>query len=1087
MYILSKKQRNIQCRKVTIRRRKLSFLGISSLVVLVLVSMACFGGAFRRGVEERAVTGPAVVSSAIEGDIPETGSVQDMPQQKAQAFVGQDLHMTGPELISYQLSTGEHILVFSNGLSMSIGASQFSSDRAVIWLESVKTEFRGRAHIDYKVTAYLQGSVSVKEAEGAKTTDLSQMTVEEGRAMIVQFEVSGEVFVTADEREISDPRELELYAKAIASCRAMGIESRFVVEAEIPVPEVPAVKPIEKPVKPEAKELRFRYPVNIAPVDEVAPEIEWDEEKGIGTVVGRFYLWQKQDEKGGLLELQADNAVIFSSPVAADSSLATRLGEAPGRSQKGPTIEKTGDTENRAKLEDSASSTVMKNEYSAPADIRNMHDDILASGAVVAIYLSGSVVMTEGQRTIRADEVYYDFEGKKAIAVNAVMRNFDVSRGIPIYVRAEKLRQVAENKFAADNITLTSSEFYLPQISLNASEIIITDTTNIEEQEGVVSDRSYDAQMRDVRLKIYDRTIFYWPYVRSNLQRPDVPFKSINAGYDSTWGAALETRWYLSRLLGLREPQGTESTLALDYYSKRGVGGGIDIEYERENYFGRLMGYVIHDSGEDRLGRDSSRRHLEPPRDLRGRFRFQHRHFLPYNWQLTTEISYASDENFIEEYYRGEFNVDKRQETLVHLKRIEDNWGLSLLGKARINNFADELEELPSAEFHWTGQSLFGDRFTLYSDTQVSRMRQRIGNEHAIMMDEGIFSFISHRTELDMPLRMNTFKVVPFIAGTFGYDDRSGFTRSLVDGTSAGQFGEDDVLIGEAGVRVSPQPYWKVYPDVKSRLWDLNQLRHIVSPYLTAVGYIESDSVVEQHDALNVGISQRLQTRRGTGDKTRTVDWMRLDMAFTWVSDSESASTTGADRFIWSKPIVPLRVLSAPAIFNGDLMAPLQRFEMFGPRRNYFSADYVWRMSDTTAVLSDMYFDMQSGVVQQFNIGFSHLRWPNLSYYIGSRYIRRVQVLDEEGSNAFTFAATYMLDPRYTIVFSQQFDFDYGANILSDISLIRRYHRMYWALTYSADESLDRNAIVFSIWPEGVPEMAIGTRRYMRLAGSSGY
>jgi len=1058
-----------------VRRRQLSFLAVFSLVVLVLVSA------------ERAVAGPGAISSAIKSGIPEPESVQGIPQQKAQAFVGQDLHLAGPELISYQLSTGEHILVFTDGLSMSIGANQFSSDRAVIWLESLTTEFRGRAHIDYKATAYLQGSVSVKKAEGAKTTDLSQTKVEEGRAMIVQFEVSGEVFVTADKREISDPRGLELYTKAIVSCRAIGIDSRFVVEAEIPVPEVPAEKRIEKPVKPETKELRFKYPVNIAPVDEVAPKIEWDEEKGIGTVVGRFYLWQKKDERGGLLELQADNAVIFSSSFAAGSSLATRLGEAPSRSRKESTTDKTEDTENKTKLENSASSKVMENEHSAPADIRNMHDDILASGAVIAIYLSGNVVMTEGQRTIRADEVYYDFEGKKAIAVNAVMRNFDVSRGIPIYVRAEKLRQVAENKFAAENITLTSSEFYLPQISLNASEVIITDTTSIEEQEGKVSDRCYDAQMRDVRLKMYDRTIFYWPFVRSNLQRPDVPFKSVHASYDNTWGASLETRWYLARLLGLREPQGTESTLALDYYGNRGVGGGIEIEYERENYFGSLVGYVINDSGEDRLGRDSSRKHLEPPQELRSRFRFQHRHFLPYNWQLTTELSYASDENFIEEYYRGEFNAGKEQETLVHLKRIEDNWGLSFLGKARINNFADELEELPSAEFHWTGQSLFGDRFTLYSDTQVSQLRQRIGNEHSIMIDEGMFAFASHRTELDMPVRMNSFKVVPFLAGTFGYDDRSGFSRSLVDGTSTGQFGEDNAWIGEAGVRVSPQPSWKVYPDVKSRLWDLNQLRHIVSPYLTAVGYIESDSVVEQRDTLNVGISQRLQTKRGTGDKARTVDWMRLDTAFTWVGDSESAGTTGADRFIWNKPMVPLRVLSAPAIFNGDLMAPLQRFEMFGPRRNYFSTDYIWRMSDTTAVLSDMYFDVQSGVVQQFNIGFSHLRWPNLSYYIGSRYLRRVQILGEEGSNAFTFAATYMLDPRYTIVFSQQYDFDYGANILSDISLIRRYHRMYWALTYSADESLDNHAIVFSIWPEGVPEMAIGPRRYMGLAGSAGY
>jgi hypothetical protein len=200
------------------------------------------------------------------------------------------------------------------------------------------------------------------------------------------------------------------------------------------------------------------------------------------------------------------------------------------------------------------------------------------------------------------------------------MRNFDVERGIPIYVRAAKLRQLAENKFSAEDITLTSSEFHLPQISLSASDVIITDTTTIDAQMGQLSDSSYDAQMHDVRMKVGEKTIFRWPFLRSNLQRPDVPLRSVHAGYDRTWGTSVESRWYLSRLLGLQEHKGTESTLELDYYSKRGFGSGVEIDYEREDYFGRLLGYIIRDTGEDKLGRHRSRKDLEPPPELRGRF-----------------------------------------------------------------------------------------------------------------------------------------------------------------------------------------------------------------------------------------------------------------------------------------------------------------------------------------------------------------------------------------------------------------------------------------------------------------------------------
>ncbi len=951
--------------------------------------------------------------------------------QEARAFVGQDLHLSGVEVISCQLSPIEYALVFQNGFTMSIGANRFSSSKAVLWLESARVEFAGQVRVDYRARAYLEGDISVDKAQGAKTTELTEKTIEQGAARVIWFGVGGEVFVTADKREAADVRELEFYKKALTAVT----EVERALEKPLPV-ILPEKKP-EVAVKPEEKKPLFRYPVNLAPVSEIVPKIEWDEEKGTGIVIGRFYLWQKQDEQGGLLELQADNAVIFYSPQDAGQSQKPQAGKKPAG------------------------------------------EDFLARGAADAVYLSGDVVMTEGQRTIRAQELYYDFQGKRGIAVNAVMRNFDEMQGIPIYVRAARLRQLAENKFAAENITLTTSEFYVPQISLNASQIIITDMTSADQQEkGVTSKGSYDAQMQDVRLKMYDKTIFYWPSMRSNLQRPDIPLKSMHAGYDGTWGATIETQWYLARLLGLQESEGTDSTIMLDYYSKHGMGSGVEIEYERENYFGNILGYIINDSGEDRLGRDDSRKDLEPPRELRGRFRWQHRQFLPYDWQLTTEVSYLSDENFLEAYYRDEFNLDKEQETLIHLKRIQDNWGIAFLGKWRIND-SNTLEELPSAEFHWTGQSLFDDRFTLYSDSLLGRFRQRLAPDSDVEVSQDFFTFGSTRNELDLPLTVGRTKVVPFIAGTVGYDDGDGF-RTDLDGMPEER--EDNVLIGEAGVRVSPQPYWKVFPGVKSRLWDLNQMRHIISPHLTAVGFAENDSTGEQRDAINVGISQRLQTRRGPVGKERTVDWMRLDMDITWVNNSGDTSA-GPDRFIWNKPFIPLLNRYSTNVPQLDRRGG----DIFGPRRNSFCADYIWRLTDTTALLSDMNFDIQSSVVQQFNVGFSHMRWPNLSYYVGSRYLRRFDNgLGEEGSNAFVFAATYVLDPRYTIVFSQQFDFDYGENVRSDITLIRRYHRIYWGITFSADESLDSHAIVFSLWPEGVPGLGIGPRRYMDLGPSVG-
>ena len=93
----------------------------------------------------------------------------------------------------------------------------------------------------------------------------------------------------------------------------------------------------------------------------------------------------------------------------------------------------------------------------------------------------------------------------------------------------------------------------------------------------------------------------------------------------------------------------------------------------------------------------------------------------------------------------------------------------------------------------------------------------------------------------------------------------------------------------------------------------------------------------------------------------------------------------------------------------------------------------------------------------------------------------------QHGSNAFTYALTYILDPRYSLVYSGQYDFDYGQPIRNDIALIRRYHRLFWAISYSRDESLDKQSIELSLWPQGIPDLAFGSKRYMDLGGSAGF
>jgi hypothetical protein len=99
------------------------------------------------------------------------------------AFAGTDLHLRGRDLISRKIEVNQgnvgirHTLVFRDLFSMSIGSYQFSSDNAVVWLESSELNSNQRPSrpnqqvpVKYKAMVYLQGKVSTKKTRGTEPT-----------------------------------------------------------------------------------------------------------------------------------------------------------------------------------------------------------------------------------------------------------------------------------------------------------------------------------------------------------------------------------------------------------------------------------------------------------------------------------------------------------------------------------------------------------------------------------------------------------------------------------------------------------------------------------------------------------------------------------------------------------------------------------------------------------------------------------------------------------------------------------------------------------------------------------------------------
>ncbi len=139
--------------------------------------------------------------------------------------------------------------------------------------------------------------------------------------------------------------------------------------------------------------------------------------------------------------------------------------------------------------------------------------------------------------------------------------------------------------------------------------------------------------------------------------------------------------------------------------------------------------------------------------------------------------------------------------------------------------------------------------------------------------------------------------------------DAAGLTGHWWMAATPAAVDDETVGIGEVGVRSSTE-FWKTYPDVNSRLWDLNGLRHIVTPGVATSIYGESDTAVKQHDVAHVELTQLLQTKRGPDE--HTVDWMRLNMGMTWFADNDKRTPdSGPYRYLWNNPMTPLRTLAA--------------------------------------------------------------------------------------------------------------------------------------------------------------------------------
>lgn len=935
------------------------------------------------------------------------------------AISNYDIEMRGRFVRRWRQDDGTHVLIYTGGFRLSASKRQLSASNAVVWVKSSLTDPDHRRFFDLVV--YLSEQAEVREPGGTITED--------SVLLVSNLRTYGKVITLQDAHSPEPAEDNELYQRALKDrARIEGQEPEAGPARDI------AVRSPADAEKPKSKPRRVAISIRGASEPATTPDGE-----PVQVIVGGIYATQGGGANAPFLEILADNAVVFLRERAA----ASFVGEMEGSTSR-PATEAP----------------------SAPSDAADRDESL--GGLAKAVYLEGDVLLTFGERIIRASRIFYDFERDRALILDAVFHQDVPYRNVPLYIRADEVRQLSAREYSATKAKVTTSEFYSPSYHVGADKVYLRDRTQRDTRGlAVPGSLAGTYELKNATLNVANTPILFWPYSQGDIEQSETLLRRFRTGYSDDFGVEVETSWYLFNLLGITPPPGYDATLKLDYYSERGPGIGLDGKYQQADHFGLTRNYFIYDQGEDNFGplRDNT-----PPSETRGRTLWRHRHYLPNDWELSLEVSYASDPGFLEEYNRDEWFEDKEQETVVYLKRAREVDAITLLANWRLLDFVTQTEHLPDLTYRRLGDVL--GPFVAYHESRIGGVRHVRSDpdfrENFYNLDQGFYpdSLSRHtrttdmtfrtdaREEAELPLKLKGLNIVPFgsIRGTY-WDgqplDSGGLWRGL----------------GLYGVRGSA---WlaRVYDDVHSELLDIHRIRHIVQPDFAIWGAhsnTRSDNItpfdegVEAIDAVIggvVGVRNTWQTKRGGEGKQRSVDLL------TW---NLEAGVFGGDR---------------PEDEQSNGYANPFRPEESRPR-NYIGSEIAWRVSDTTTFFHEFNLDLNDCAADRHNISLAIERNPRLAYVLGYRHAGDID-LDLVGGGI-----NYRFNEKHIAAIRLWYDTNKGSLGELAFSYIYKMPRWYVGIHLEFDEVYDDVSVSFSLWPEGIPEWTLGSRRFSRLGEST--
>jgi len=558
--------------------------------------------------------------------------------------------------------------------------------------------------------------------------------------------------------------------------------------------------------------------------------------------------------------------------------------------------------------------------HSQPERSANIPVQITADGTNNYIdgiaYAEGNVVVRYGADIIYADQVTFDQE-KREVSARGNVRIYAEDM---IY-RGEFLT------YQLDSSRVTSLDFRsaMDRILAFAEEVETPDEGHYVFRKGGFTTEnrenpSYSLRANTMEIYLEDRAIFknvgvyvgnipvFWlPYVAIPLDGQTDAF-DFTVGSYNRWGqfaagsytTALDSRWV--------------ATAHASYRTKRGFGGGLDVEFApRPGDRAEFKSFITHDNDVEELA-FSPERPYEPD-NPRYRFEYKHRFLVSEDIHTMADINVWSDKAITEDFFPSEFREEREPANVFNALYYDENFTTSILADIQINDHFNVTERGPEFAFEFKRQKLFDSSITYEGSFGFVRFNQEF-DEDFIRANPGPASDNYDAIRYDMVHQLmyprqyfGWLNLNPFVGARGNI-----YTKDNVGGSPDDDIYRYAVMGGlDLSFKVS-----KTWADVQNPDWGIDGLRHVVEPFATGsytpepnenaedflgfdnrlpstrlqpitwTGYNSVDSIHEL-GAVRHGIRNKLQTKRD-GRTVDLIDWVVYSQANIVRPDGTTAS-----------------------------------------------------------------------------------------------------------------------------------------------------------------------------------------------------